>query len=274
MPYYPPSGAGGGSGTPGGSDSQVQVNSQNTFAGFPNLRWIGSSNELNLNSAGRIRKGGVAEVDGVAPAGVTGLIWLDTSASSFTSSSAGLAGTGLYYLMTSGNTGWPNVQVYSSALIGYRDLPVQAAKLYASTSAARIDAGTSLWRLLYSATTQQFSIWQFILPRDFSGSPFVRIIHGNDSSLAVAKSVSWIIDQWGFLPGNTLSAYTDTFGGTNITTVALSAGYSAGLIQTMTVPLATVVSMNVGNLIRLRVSGSGAGGNTELFGLNLEYARV
>lgn len=78
MPYYPPQGGGGGSGIPGGSDSQIQVNSQNAFSGFANLRWIDSSNELNLNSAGRIRKGGVAEVDGTAPAGVTGLVWLDT----------------------------------------------------------------------------------------------------------------------------------------------------------------------------------------------------
>ncbi len=190
-------------------------------------------------------------------------------------SSAGLAGTGMFYLMTSGQTGWPNVAVYSSALIGYRDLPVQSAKLYASTSAARIDAGTSVWRLLYSATTQQFGIWQFILPRDYSSSPFLRILHGNDSSLSVAKTTSWIVDQWGFNPGNALAIYNDTFGGTNTTSIALSAGYSAGLLQTITVPLATVVSMNVGNLIRLRVSGSnGAAGNTELFGLNFEYTRI
>lgn len=78
-PYYPPQGGGGGSGTPGGSDSQIQVNSQNSFAGFSNLRWIGSSNSLDLNTAGRVRHGGVAEVDGIAPTGVTGLIWLDTS---------------------------------------------------------------------------------------------------------------------------------------------------------------------------------------------------
>lgn len=72
---------GGGSSTPGGSDTQIQVNSQNAFAGFPNLRWISSSNSLDLNTAGRIRHGGVAEVDGVAPTGVTGLVWLDTGTS-------------------------------------------------------------------------------------------------------------------------------------------------------------------------------------------------
>ncbi len=113
-PYYPPMGGGGGSGTPGGSDSQVQVNSQNTFSGFSNLRWIGSSNSLDLNTAGRIRHGGVAEVDGIAPTGVTGLIWLDTSSSSFNSNSAGLAGTGPYYILQSGNSTLPNSQVLTA----------------------------------------------------------------------------------------------------------------------------------------------------------------
>lgn len=104
----------GGSGTPGGSDSQIQVNSQNLFAGFPNLRWIGSSNSLDLNTAGRIRHGGVAEVDGVSPTGVTGLLWLDTSGSTFTTSSAGLAGTGAYYVLQSGNSTLPNSQILTA----------------------------------------------------------------------------------------------------------------------------------------------------------------
>lgn len=109
---------GGGSGTPGGSDSQIQVNSQGAFAGFPNLRWIGSSNEINLNSAGRIRKGGVAEVDGSQPAGVTGLIWLDTS-SNFTDSFASIntsvfATTGFYYIVGSSATGLPFSKVISA----------------------------------------------------------------------------------------------------------------------------------------------------------------
>lgn len=117
MPYFPPPGAGGGgSGTPGGADSQIQVNSQNAFAGFPNLRWIGSSNELNLNSTGRIRNGGVAEVDGTAPAGVTGLLWLDTSSTLISSfvNTAALATTGPYYVLQSGNSTLPNSQVLKS----------------------------------------------------------------------------------------------------------------------------------------------------------------
>lgn len=190
------------------------------------------------------------------------------------SNSAGLAGTGIFYLVTSGNSTLPNASVYSSALIGYRDLQPQSAKLYPNSSAASIDAGTALWRLLYSATTQQYGIWQWVLNRDYSANPFVRILWGMDSGLSVVKSASWIIDQWGWFPGLNSSAYVDTFGAVNTTTVALSAGYSSGTVQTLTVPLANVVSMNIGNLIRLRISGSGSIGNMELFGATFEYTRI
>jgi len=216
------------------------------------------------------------------------------------SSSAGLAGTGVYYLGTSDNSTWPNwlvIQPGSSITSfisgsnyvlnavtgggaantnigtgGWLHLPVQSAKLYANTSAARIDAGTPVWRLLFSPTTQQYGVWQFILPNDYSGSPAAQVIFSSDSSLSVAKSTQWLIDQWGFAnsQGN---IYVDTFGGTNSTTVALSAGYSAGLVQIITVPLATLSSFGAGNLIKLRISSSAGNvtGNQELIGLSLFY---
>jgi len=155
---------------------------------------------------------------------------------------------------------------------GFLNLPVQSAKLYASTSAARIDAGTAFWRLLFSPTTQQYGIWQFVLPFDYSGSPACQVIFSSNSSLAVAKSISWIVDQWG-LGNSQNSIYMDTFGGANTTTVALSAGYSAGLVQILTVPLASTNSFAAGNIIRLRVSSSAGNvtGNQELVGLGLYY---
>lgn len=96
---YVSANTGAGGGTPGGSDTQIQVNSQNSFAGFSNLRWINSSNSLDLNTAGRVRHGGVAEVDGVQPTGVTGLLWLDTS-STFTPATLSFP-----LLISSGGTG-------------------------------------------------------------------------------------------------------------------------------------------------------------------------
>lgn len=100
---------GSGSGTPGGNDSEIQVNSQNAFAGFPNLRWVASSNSLDLNTAGRIRHGGVAEVDGIAPTGVTGLIWLDTSSSvaPVALNTSVFATTGSYFIVGSNESAYP-----------------------------------------------------------------------------------------------------------------------------------------------------------------------
>mgnify|MGYP001603975024 CR=1 FL=1 len=219
------------------------------------------------------------------------------------SDSAGLAGTAPFYVLhTSGNSTLPSsriltagssvlvrtdaTNVYIDALTssgaagigfiggtgGFLQLPVQGAKLYANDSAALIDGGTPVWRLLYSATTQQYGVWQFELPFDYSGNPGTQLIFSSDSSLSVARSVQWLVDQWGFTnsQGN---IYVDTFAGVNSTTVALSAGYSAGLVQILTVPLVNMTSLVAGNLIKLRVSSSAGAvtGNQELLGLGLFY---
>lgn len=220
---------------------------------------------------------------------------------SVSSTSAGLMGTGGFFVSWSSDTTMSNERVLTAgssitlvtdattiwinALTpgagaanttigtgGFLQLPVQSAKLYPSTSAATIDAGTPVWRLLYSATTQQYGIWQFTLPYDYSGSPATQLIFSSGSSLSVAKSVQWIVDEWGF--SNSMgNIYVDTFAGANQTTIALSAGYSAGLVQIITVPLAITTSFNAGNLIRLRVSSSAGAitGNQELIGLGLFY---
>lgn len=155
---------------------------------------------------------------------------------------------------------------------GFIQFPVQSAKLYSNTSSARIDAGTPVWRLLYSALTQQYGMWQFNLPFDYSGAPAMQLTFSSDSSLSVARSISWIVDQWGY--GNSQSSiYIDSFAGANSTNIALSAGYSAGLVHILTVPLAITNSFAAGNLIKLRVSSSAGAvtGNQELIGLGLFY---
>ena len=210
----------------------------------------------------------------------------------------GLAGTGGYYIVGSAQPLLPGSRILTSgssttvrtdATAIYVDaitggsgvvakgfsLDPQAAKLYSSTSAARIDAGTAIWRLLYSALTQQFGIWQFHAPADFGTNPHLKILWGMDSGIAVARSCSWIVDQWGWNPSIANSSmYIDTYGGTNTVSIALSAAYSAGNIQALTVPLATIVSLQAGNLIRIRVSGSGSPGNMELVGNLFSYTEA
>jgi hypothetical protein len=228
---------------------------------------------------------------------ITGSNYYLNAITSAASTSAGLASIGNYYITSSLNSVLSNalvLQAGSSSTIHVDgsnmyinaitngvtvgtylenlQLYPQSAKLYFNTSAARIDAGSSLWRLLFSPTTQQYGIWQFCSPNDYNGSPYVKIYWGMESGISVAKSCSWIVDQWGWNPGmaNT-SMYIDTYGGANIVTVALSAGFSAGNIQVLTVPLVNTVSMNRNTLIKLRISGSGSPGNLCIVGAMFGY---
>lgn len=203
--------------------------------------------------------------------------YINATTSGGSSNSAGLAGTGPFYVLTSGNSTLPNSVAITKLQNAWVPLGPQQAKLYASTSAARIDAGTPTWRLLFSPTTQQYGVWQFIVPPDYGTSPFCRIAWSSDSSLAVAKTVTWLVDQWGMADnqGRASSIYADTFGGTNSISVALSAGYSSGTIMILTIPLATTVSLAASRLTSIRLSSSAGNvtGNQELVGMSFEYLR-
>ena len=158
---------------------------------------------------------------------------------------------------------------------GYYPLLPQQAKLLTSTSSARIDAGTPVWRLLYDTATQQFAEWQFVCPQEYSSNPYMRLLWGVGSGMAVARSVHWIVDQWGFAPYNALTYYANTHSQLNSSAVATSASYVAGTLQSTTVPFVNSVSLQAGNLIKIRISASGGYvGNAELIGLNFEYTRA
>ena len=214
---------------------------------------------------------------------------------------AGLAGTGPFYLThTSANGTLPNskriaagssVTTHTDATTfyinattsgggsgnpdGYYSLLPQQAKLLTNTSSARIDAGTPVWRLLYDAATQQYAEWQIVCPQEYGSDPHMRLLWGVGSGMAVALSVHWIIDQWGFSPYNTPTYYSNTHSGLNSSAVATSASYVAGTLQSLTVPLINIVSLQAGNLINFRISASGGYvGNAELIGLNFEYTRA
>lgn len=155
----------------------------------------------------------------------------------------------------------------------------QQAKLYASNSSARIDAGTAWWRLLFSSETQQYGVWQFMVPPDYGSSPFLRLAWGAGSSYSVVTSSTWIAEQFAIdhnitvLPASYL--YLDTFGGANSVTIGLSAGYSSGTVQMTTINLATIVSLGANRLTHIRVSGSGqAIGDRILSGATFVYTRA
>ena len=157
----------------------------------------------------------------------------------------------------------------------YLPIQPQQAKLLNNNSSALISVQSSLWTLIFSPTTQQYGSWQYYLPQDYSSNPYVSILWGMDSGTAVAKSCTCTVSQWGSNPflANS-SIYIDTYGASNTVSIALSAGYSSGNLQSITVPLVNVVSMAGGNLIRLRVSGSGTPGNMELYASMFSYLKA
>ena len=191
--------------------------------------------------------------------------------------SAGLAGTGIFYFVQSGNATLPNAVAVASMQQAYIHLHPQQAKLYASTSAARIDAGTPTFRLLFSKTTSQYAQYSFIMPMDYGSAPLIRLLFGADSTAATAQSGFWKIDTWGVSPNNQfLGAYQDTFGGINTGSVNLANPWTSGNIVMLTIPLVTVISFGATNLIRIRINGSGGGGfagNLELFDATFEYMK-
>ena len=219
-------------------------------------------------------------------------------------SSGGLAGTGGFFVLSTANTAWPNARqlqagssvivrtdgtnIYVDAITGggassglnFMPLLPQQSKLYPSNSAARIDAGTAWWRLLFSQITEQYAVWQFICPPDYGSNPYFRIAYALGSTLAAARSTTWVVEQWGIADGITVNPvsylYLDTFGATNEFSVALSAGYSNGTVQMMTIPLVNAVSLGAGNLLRIRISNTGllaGAADSILAGANFEYSR-
>ena len=215
--------------------------------------------------------------------------------------SSGLAGKDAVYILSSYNAEYTNalyiragssitthitgsnlfINALTSAGAGggqnFFQLLPQQAKLYSSTSAARIDGGTAWWRLLFSNITQQFGLWMFITPPDYGSNPFIRIAWSSDSSITNATSTTWTVEQWGIADNQDRASgiYADTFGGVNSFSVAISGGYSSGTVMISTIPLVTVVSLGATRLTKIRISNTGAAvGNKELSGSTFEYTRA
>jgi len=153
----------------------------------------------------------------------------------------------------------------------------QQAKLYPSNSAAMIDAGTAWWRLLFSSTTQQYGVWQFICPLDYGSNPHLSLSWAGGSTVAVVLSSTWVAQQWSIGHNQAVNPYlyTDTFAAANNVTIGLSAGYTSGVIQNLTIPLANITSLAAGNLTQIRISVTGNFvGNNVLAGLYFGYTRA
>ena len=311
------------SGTGGGSGSgTVAQGSANYLAYYPSAGTTVDDVGISVTTGNGIAPFNFTTLTSEVVSATTGDFWTQNSAGVFikhyvagttfyvrmahtdgsaAATSAGLAGTGGFYvtwaadgtlsadkvltagsnctITTAGGTITISVTTGAIASTNYNFMPLlpQQAKLYPSNSAARIDAGTAWWRLLFSSTTQQFAVYQFIVPPDFGSNPYLRLAWAGGSSIGVVRSTSWVIDQWAISPNlpPTPLFYMDTFGGTNTVTIGLSAGYTSGIIQYVTIPLLTTVSLNAGYLTQIRISGTGNFvGDAMIGGLSFEYSRA
>ena len=157
------------------------------------LTYVFSSFVAGYPSALYIRPGSSATTH------ITGSNLFINAITSASASSSGLAGKDAVYVLSSFNAEYTNAvyirpgssvttHITGSNLFinattsaggaagdnAFQLLP-QQAKLYANDSAARIDAGTAWWRLLFSSTTQQYGVWQFMVPPDYGSNPYVRL---------------------------------------------------------------------------------------------------
>ena len=162
------------------------------------------------------------------------------------------------------------------------NFPVQQAKLYSNTSSARIDAGTPVWRLLYSATTTQYGMWQFVWPHDYGTNPRARLVYSATSAQNASRTMIWGVNFWAVTPslggttgGDQVNIASESYAATNEVTVTELAGISAGWLLTTTINLTNLDSVSSGDLVMMRVhEGTGTiVGDRALYGVTLEYIK-
>lgn len=154
--------------------------------------------------------------------------------------------------------------------IGYRDLPVQQAKLPA-TAPAQIDAGENNWRLLFDDTTVETCLWQFVLPQDYGTAPVLRILYSMTS--ATTGSVAFDCAVMATTPGDSADINTDSYATVNATTDAVPG--TAGHLGDFTITLTNADSAAAGDLVKLKISrpADAVTGDMEVVGVMLEYTK-
>lgn len=173
----------GGTGTPGGTTTQVQFNNAGAFDGSPALTWVGPN--LRVGTVGTV---GGLNVVGQSAGGVTfnavasGAIWTFVLPPTAGTSGLPLVTDGL------GTTGWTTLLVGGGGvgLTSYSTGDI----LYASnaTTLARLAAGTSGWPLLANGSTSAPS-WQQVISAINGGTGQTTFVVGDLLMATTATSL-------------------------------------------------------------------------------------
>jgi len=165
------------------------------------------------------------------------------------------------------------------------NLPIYSAKLSgafvvftpptadACTQGAQIDAGDGNWRLLFDATTDECSTWQFVIPNNYSSSPLLDVIYSMAS--ATTLEVEYEAAIMCITPGDSADIGTASFSNVAVSsgTVPGTAGHSVLLTVTLTDDscaagdIAFVVLSTDAN----DATSDDATGDREVVGLNFRY---
>lgn len=159
---------------------------------------------------------------------------------------------------------------------GYIQLPVQMAKLPA-TSSARIDASENNYRLLYSATLNQSASWQFLMPSNYLSKPTASLVYSMNTLQSGTNAVIWQVSCCNTQPTEDSNVLTL---GNNIFTSSLTNNQGAGLPTVAMIPLTNNDNITASNFYYMRVerlasaAADTATNDAELLGLAFEYTAI
>lgn len=151
-------------------------------------------------------------------------------------------------------------------------LPIQGGKIGGSfiTNGAQIDGGAGAWKMLFDATTEEESIWQFRMPGDYASGPVSKIQYAMAS--AEANTVAFDISIMAVADGEDIDS--DSFDTVNSTT-AITVPGTAGLIDSISTALSNADSVSAGELVLVKlardVALDTATGDAELLTFSIEY---
>lgn len=155
-------------------------------------------------------------------------------------------------------------------------LPVQAAKISGGfiTNPARIDGGNAAWRLLFSASQTESSLWMFRMPVNFASGLTAKLIFSMVSATAdkvdLEVEIMALSDDEADPDVASFDSVNEIAGGTTVPG-------TVGKIKNVSIPCTNDDGVAAGDLVLIRVNrdhddgDDTATGNLELRSLSLEY---
>ena len=159
---------------------------------------------------------------------------------------------------TSGDAQTLNKPSLSSGGTYYQILSVQSAKLTGSdiTNSARIDAGDRGWRLLFDDTTQQESVWQFVVDPNYAGGTMtLEILFSMKDAQTGDKDVKFDAKFMSVTATDSIDWNTDGYDSEQTVTVSLANAQPAGYVRKATITFTKTQAdeMEIDDIVRIHL---------------------